>query len=448
MRKIAILLLGAAACALQAKAPAVFAIRDARIVTVSGPVLERGTVLIRDGLIQAVGVDVAVPPEAWVIEGKGLTVYPGLIDALSTLGIAEAATAAAPATRTSARAPTPSPTPAPAQTPATPSVTTQPARGPEDRPSNTSWVRAADLISPADRRIETARNAGFTTAVTFPPRGIFAGQGAVISLAGEKAGQMVISSPAGLYLTVSTAGFASFPGSLMGVLAYIRQIFLDTQQYRLAQDAYAAHPLGAKRPAYDRALEGVLESPRVLLPATRAVELDRMVRFGAELKKKVVLYGAHEAYRATDVLRASGTPVLVSLKWPERSRDADPEEEEPTRVLEMRERAPSAPAALAKAGVPFAFYSEGLTTSRELIRAVRRALDAGLSQADAVRAFTLSAAQIYGVADRLGSIDKGKIANLVVTTGELFQEKTQVKHIFIDGIKFEPTPEQPEEVTR
>jgi len=448
MRKIAILLLGAAACALQAKAPAVFAIRDARIVTVSGPVLERGTVLIRDGLIQAVGVDVAVPPEAWVIEGKGLTVYPGLIDALSTLGIAEAATAAAPATRTSARAPTPSPTPAPAQTPATPSVTTQPARGPEDRPSNTSWVRAADLISPADRRIETARNAGFTTAVTFPPRGIFAGQGAVISLAGEKAGQMVISSPAGLYLTVSTAGFASFPGSLMGVLAYIRQIFLDTQQYRLAQDAYAAHPLGAKRPAYDRALEGVLESPRVLLPATRAVELDRMVRFGAELKKKVVLYGAHEAYRATDVLRASGTPVLVSLKWPERSRDADPEEEEPARVLEMRERAPSAPAALAKAGVVFALYSDGLATPRELIRAVRRALDAGLSQADAVRAFTLSAAQIYGVADRLGSIDKGKIANLVVTTGDLFQEKTQVKHIFIDGIKFEPTPEQPEEVTR
>ena len=448
MRKIAILLLGAAACALQAKAPAVFAIRDARIVTVSGPVLERGTVLIRDGLIQAVGVDVAVPPEAWVIEGKGLTVYPGLIDALSTLGIAEAATAAAPATRTSARAPTPSPTPAPAQTPATPSVTTQPARGPEDRPSNTSWVRAADLISPADRRIETARNAGFTTAVTFPPRGIFAGQGAVISLAGEKAGQMVISSPAGLYLTVSTAGFASFPGSLMGVLAYIRQIFLDTQQYRLAQDAYAAHPLGAKRPAYDRALEGVLESPRVLLPATRAVELDRMVRFGAELKKKVVLYGAHEAYRATDVLRASGTPVLVSLKWPERSRDADPEEEEPARVLEMRERAPSAPAALAKAGVLFALYSDGLATPRELIRAVRRALDAGLSQADAVRAFTLSAAQIYGVADRLGSIDKGKIANLVVTTGDLFQEKTQVKHIFIDGIKFEPTPEQPEEVTR
>ena len=448
MRKIAILLLGAAACALQAEAPAVFAIRDARIVTVSGPVLERGTVLIRDGLIQAVGVDVAVPPEAWVIEGKGLTVYPGLIDALSTLGIAEAATAAAPATRTSARAPTPSPTPAPAQTPATPSVTTQPARGPEDRPSNTSWVRAADLISPADRRIETARNAGFTTAVTFPPRGIFAGQGAVISLAGEKAGQMVISSPAGLYLTVSTAGFASFPGSLMGVLAYIRQIFLDTQQYRLAQDAYAAHPLGAKRPAYDRALEGVLESPRVLLPATRAVELDRMVRFGAELKKKVVLYGAHEAYRATDVLRASGTPVLVSLKWPERSRDADPEEEEPARVLEMRERAPSAPAALAKAGVVFALYSDGLATPRELIRAVRRALDAGLSQADAVRAFTLSAAQIYGVADRLGSIDKGKIANLVVTTGDLFQEKTQVKHIFIDGIKFEPTPEQPEEVTR
>jgi len=174
-----------------------------------------------------------------------------------------------------------------------------------------------------------------------------------------------------------------------------------------------------------------------------------MLRFAGELKRPAVLYGGHEAHRAADLLRKSRTPVLVSLRWPERSRDADPEDIEALRILEMRERAPSTPAALAKAGVLFAFYTDGITNQRDLLRAVRRALEAGLAPADAVRAFTLSAAEVYGVADRLGSIDPGKIANLVVTSGDLFQEKTQIKYVFVDGQKFEPVPEPPaEEVSR
>jgi len=424
--------------------PRVYAIRDARVVTVSGPVIERGTVVLREGLIEAVGEKTPIPPEAWVIEGQGLTVYPGLIDALSSLGIPEAAPTPAP-TRTSARTvpAQPSQPPAQVQTPET-----RPAEGPEDRPSNTSWLRAADLISPADRRLETARSLGFTAAVTFPQRGIFAGQGAVIALAGERPGQMVISAPAGLFLTLSTAGFTSFPGSLMGVLAYIRQVYLDAEHYRLAKEFYARHPNGSQRPAYDRALEGVLEAPRVLLPASRAVEIDRMLRFAAELKLNAVLYGAHEAHRVAALLKKSGVPVLISLRWPERSRDADPDQVDSLRVLEFRERAPTTPAVLAKQGVPFAFYTEGITSAREFIRAVRRALEAGLTPEAALRAFTLSAAEIYGVADRLGSIEKGKIANLIVTDGELFQEKTRVKYVFIDGLKYEPLPEPPEETSR
>lgn len=432
-------LLAALALAARAAPPQVFAIRGARIVTVSGPVIEKGTVIIRDGLIEHVGSDVRIPPDAWVIEAEGLTVYPGLIDALSSLGIPEAA--AAPAQpRTGGRT---------AQQPATPQqapqAETRPAQGPEDRPSNTSWLRAADLLNASDSRLETARSAGFTTAVTFPQRGIFAGQGAVIALGGERAGQMVIASPAGLYLTLTTAGFTSFPGSLMGVLAYIRQVYLDAEHYRMAKEFYARNPAGNQRPAYDRALEGVLEAPRVLLPASRAVEIDRMLRFAAELKLNAVLYGGHQAHKVASLLRKSGVPVLVSLRWPERNRDADPEQVESLRVLEFRELAPSTPAALAKEGVRFAFYTDGIWNPRELTRAVRRALEAGLSLQDAVRAFTLSAAEIYGVADRLGSIEKGKIANLIVTDGELFQEKTRVKYVFIDGVKYEPLPEAPPE---
>jgi hypothetical protein len=285
--------------------------------------------------------------------------------------------------------------------------------------------------------------------VTYPTTGIFGGQGAAINLGGEKPGQMVVAAPTGLYLSLGTrsmggGGGGGFPGSLMGVIAYIRQIYLDADHYKMAKSAYAANPRGSRRPAYDRALEGVLESPRILLPADRLVEIDRMQRFASELKVSAILYGGHEAHRAVDLLKRAGTPVLINLRWPERDRDADPELEESLRVLERQEKAPSAPSALAKAGVKFAFYSGSVERPADLRRAVKQAIDAGLSSDDAVRALTLHAAEIYGLADRLGSVEKGKIANLVVADGDLFAEATRIKYIVVDGVKYEPTAEAPE----
>lgn len=171
--------------------PAV-AIHNAKIVTVSGSVINNGTVVVRNGLIEAVGENVAVPSDAMLVEGEGLTVYPGLIDALSTWGQAGGApAAAAAATGTAGRGGRGTTTATPAA--ATPAAAA-PARGPEDRPQTTSWVKIADEISATDRRIETAHGAGFTTAVTFPTRGIFAGQGAVIDLlTGEKPGEMIVA---------------------------------------------------------------------------------------------------------------------------------------------------------------------------------------------------------------------------------------------------------------
>jgi imidazolonepropionase-like amidohydrolase len=425
----------------------IFAIRNARIIPVSGPVIQKGTVVVRDGLIESVGTGVTPPADAWVIDGEGLTVYPGLIDSLSNWGLPQVAP---PGQRSGGRGPAPGPAPTPgppAQAPQQP----PPARGPEDRPSNTSWVQAADIAQTSDRRIEAARNAGFTSAVSFPARGIFAGQGAVLNMAGEKQGQMVVASPAGLYLSLTTAGFSSYPGSLMGVIAYIRQIYLDADHYQKSKEAYARNAIGMKRPEYDRALEGVLSAPRVLLPATRMVEMDRMIRFARELKTPVILYGGHEGYRAADLLKKSDATILVNLRWPERARDGDPDDVPTYRQLEIWENAPSTPSALAKAGVRFALYSGGIENPRDVIRAVKKAMDAGLSAEQALRAMTLAPAEIYGVADRLGSIERGKIANLVVTSGDLFQESTRVKYVFVDGVKFEPAPEQPvqtEEATR
>jgi imidazolonepropionase-like amidohydrolase len=152
-----------------------------------------------------------------------------------------------------------------------------------------------------------------------------------------------------------------------------------------------------------------------------------------------------EGYRdeAAPILKKAGSAVLVSLKFPEKARDTDPDDEESYRVLVTRDRAPSGPAALQKAGVKFALYSDGLDQPRDLQRAVKKAIDGGLTRDQALRALTLSPAEIYGVSNRLGSIEKGKIANVVVTRGEIFDNATKVEMVFIDGHKYTPVPEAP-----
>jgi hypothetical protein len=437
MKRLVLLLLVVAG-ALFAGAPTTIAIHNARVIPVSGPAIPRGNVILRNGLIEAVGADVAVPADAWTIEGDGLTVYPGLIDALSTFGIPDVVPVVAAGGGRGGF-------PLQQLQPASPAPANPPARGPEDRPFTTSWVRAADLVRPADRRIESARAEGFTTAVTFPPRGIFAGQGAIVNLAGEKPGDMVVADNVGQYVTfVTSPGFGGgFPNSIMGVIAYVRQVYLDAEHYRLAKQFYSAHARGTQRPEYDRALEGVLDSPRVLLPATRRIDVDRLLRFADQLHLKALLYGLPDGYRSADLLKKANAAALVSLRWPEKARDSDPDEIDTLNVLELRDRAPSTPAILAKNGVKFALYSGGIDRRADLIRSVKRVLDAGLSADDALRAMTLWAAEIYGVSDRLGSIEKGKIANLVVTKGDLFQDRTEVKYVFVDGVKFEPVEEPP-----
>jgi len=401
--------------------PAAVAIRNARIITVSGAPIAKGTVILRNGLIEAVGDNLPVPAGAMIIEGEGLTVYPGLVDALSTWGM--------PGTISNGRGGRGAAAP-----------TGPPSRGPEDRPATTSWIKAADEIQPTDRRIEAARNAGFTTAVVFPTRGIFGGQGSIVDLAGTRSEEMVLLPSVGQYITMARAS-GGYPSALMGSIAYIRQIYLDADHYRQVKEAYEHNPVGMKRPEYDRALEGVLESKRILLPANRKVEIDRMLRFAAELKQPAILYGMREAYRSGEALKKSTTPVLVSLRWPEQPRDSDPDDQDTYRTLENREKAPASPQALKQAGVKFAFYSDGIDQTRELQRAVKKAIDAGLSREDAVRALTLSPAEIYGVSDRLGSIEKGKIANLVITRGELFEDRTHIEMVFVDGVKHTPAPE-------
>ena len=422
---------------LLAEVPSAIAIKDAHIVTVSGADLPKGTVLLRNGLIQDIGPNLSIPADAWVIDGTGLTVYPGFMDGLGTWGIPGASPPAGGSARTAGAGPQ-------APLPQTTSTPASRIRGPEDRPQTYSDQRAADLISPTDSRLDAARAAGFTSSATFPNKGIFEGLGALIDLAGERSGDMVVAQPIGQQVAFRVGGGGmgrAFPSSLMGNISYVRQLYLDLNQYKQAKQIYAEHPGGTKRPEYDHHLEGLSESPRLLLPADEWQQIDRMLNFGAELKTPFVLYGLHEAYKRVDQIKAANVPALISLKWPEKPRDADPSDIPNYRELMMRDQAPAVPGLFAKAGVKFAFYSDGVETAPDLKKAVKKAIDAGLGRADAIRALTLNVAEIYGVADRLGSIEKGKIANLTITKGEAFDDKSTVEYLFIDGKEFRPSKE-------
>ncbi len=421
--------------AARADEPRFFAIKGAKVVPVSGPAIDGATVVIAKGLITAVAKDAPIPPEAWVIDGKDLTVYPGLVDALSDIGLGIPEAPAQGAPRGRAAGPTVSPE--------------MISKGPQDRPASTPWEDAADALKLDDKKIENWRSGGFTTALAAPKTGLLPGQGAIIDLAGARPGDLVVKPDATVQVTLNgPGGFFGFPGSLMGSISYIEQVFLDAQQDAEAQRIYGSAVRGIERPEYDRVLRALEDAQKagepVLLPANTAPQILRGLWLADRIHTAPFLYGVQQGYApgVAEALAAKKAVALVNAKWPEKEKDADPDAEEPLRTLRFRDRAPSTPAALEKAGVRFAFYDGGLTGPKDMLKNVKKAIDAGLAPDAALRALTLSAAEIYGVSDRLGSIETGKIANLVVTDGDLFNAKTRMKFVFVDGQKFEIKEEE------
>jgi imidazolonepropionase-like amidohydrolase len=426
----AVSLLAGSRVSAQGGVPEFFAIRGATVVPVSGPKMEDATLVVAHGVITELAKDASIPPEAWVIEGKGLIVYPGLFDSFSDIGMLST-----PAGSASERGERPA----------------QAARGPEDRPGSTPWRDAAGEASLTDKRISTWRDAGFTTVMSAPKGGIFPGQGAILDLAGERDGDMVVKTPVALPISLKPVGSDySFPVSLMGTIGYVHQVWLDTDWSTKAETTYDKHPRGVARPSYDRtnsALAEALEDHAlVMIPANNAVQIRRALKLADTWHVNAVIYGAQMAYEVPGEIAAAKLPVLVDLKWPEADKDSDPGLTPSLRTLRFRDRAPSSPAALSKAGVKFAFYSGGIPAPADIITAAKKAIDAGLAPDAALRALTLTPAEIFGVSDRLGSIEVGKIANLVICDGDLFDEKTKIKQVFVDGKKFEVRqPEKPKD---
>lgn len=417
-------------------APDAFAIKDAQIVTGAGKTIAKGTVVFRKGLITDVGESVKVPADARVIDGAGMTVYPGLIDGYTNLGLSAPAQAQAPAVGAGG-----------GRQAAIAAAAAGGQPSPEARLGDPS-LAAADQVKPGSS-FEDPRSVGVTAALSSPRQGIFAGQSALINLAGEDASKLVLRSPVALTVQFSTGGGfgGGYPSSLMGTVAYIRQSFYDAMHYRDEVERYNRIKRGVNRPEHDKRLAALQPALKgelpVLFVANSDGDIRRALMIADEFKLKPIIAGAMYGYRIADMLKARSVPVILSVDFPKRAADQTDDEDETLRELRQRAETPKGAAKLAQAGVKFAF-SSGSLRPQDFIANVQKAVENGLSKEEALRALTINAAEMFGAADQIGTIEVGKIANLVIASGDLLAKDTRVRHVFIDGTQIElKKPEAP-----
>jgi imidazolonepropionase-like amidohydrolase len=400
-----------------------YAIRNCKIVPVAGPVIEKGTIVIRDGLIESVGpVDkIKIPEDAEIVEADGLVAYPGLISALSNLFLETPARPEGQAF-TSEEPPQPQ-----AQQPQ------------EDRFPPGPGLLVLDQLKPKRAGVESFHKAGFTTVLAAPARGIFEGQSVLLNLNGEPLQPMVLRNGVALHINFTTER-GSYPSSLMGTIAHIRQSFIDADYYAARQAQYEKGPAGLKRPEYDPRLEALVPFIRdrkpVVFQCNNVEDIKRALKIAGEFKLNAFLAGANEAWRAADVLKKSPVPLLIALDFrpPATSKYAAQGEE--LRKKAEAEIYPANAASLAKEGIAFALVSGSNADGAAVLRNVRTAIKSGLSPDAALRALTIQPARYMGLDRTLGTLEPGKIANVVLVKGEFFDDNAQVAKVFVDGVQF------------
>ncbi|HXA18316.1 MAG TPA: amidohydrolase family protein [Thermoanaerobaculia bacterium] len=405
-----------------ADAPGVYAITGGTVHPVSGPEIPNGVVIIRDGLIEAVGSAVVIPLDAMIIDVKGAHVYPGLIDAQTSLGFPSAS---APRRRGGGGGG---------------ARNAPPEQLPETGPAFLAF-REAKI---SDDDVDAKRATGVTTIVTAPAFGIFNGQSVALNLDdgrgdGRGGGTMesrVIRNPAAQQISFNPRPAWTYPDSLMGVISYIRQTLMDAQQHAAAHAIYDKNPAGYKRPDESPSLDALGGVLRRDVPVVFVADSDLMMRraeaIAKEFNVRMIIAGARQGYRMAEELKALGAPLLVSTKWPVAPTSKEDREEQPLRVIRDRQLAPTTPAVLAKSGVLFALVS-GAGKTGDYLPGIRKAIENGLSADDALKATTLNPAKILGIDRQLGSLEHGKIANLVITDKPIFDKESKVKRIFVDG---------------
>lgn len=405
------------------------AVTNARIVLGTGSELAKGTVVMRGGLILAVGENVTIPVGAEVFDAGGAVVYPGFIDMGTSKGLADAPPYLAPtiAVDESSGVPT---------------------------AFHSSWavarpdVRASSLLKPMDDAWKGYRSAGFTTALVFPPTGVIKGSATLANLRPAGIADVVLSPLAGMAVRLEGSG-DSYPDSLLGAFAVFRQILMDAawSQERAKAFINGGAQRGPSNPMHEALMPVLNREMPVIILADQESQIQRALALTNALNLRAIVLGAQRGWKAGESLKqAEGT--IVSLNFgpeipevkPDDKSDGflEPADRRAMRRQEYVDRLKNA-GELVKGGNPIAFTSQGLSGPGELLKNLRVAIENGLSVDAAVAGLTRNPAKMMGLEKQLGTIEVGKIANLTILSHPLENKDAKAKMIYIDGRKIDPS---------
>ncbi|WP_439642487.1 amidohydrolase family protein [Gemmatimonas sp.] len=398
---------------LRANATGYHALVGARVVTAPGQLLDNATIIIRNGVVTAVGAGLAAPAGARVWELKGLTVYPGFIDAHADLG------------------------------------GDLPAQGGDVGPTHwnpqvRAWFSTTSNLKDDSTRRVALRSLGFGAALAVPRQGIFRGTASVVNLSDAGVRERVLRPD-----LAQTIGFARsfalggmYPNSTMGTVALMKQTFLDAEWYGRAWSTYETSGRSILPPETSEALAAMGKAVKgqqpVLFQTESEEEYLRAYKLAQEYKLTPWFRGSGQEYRLIDVLKTRTQPLIVPLTFPDAPNVANPEAALNVSLADLRHwyLAPTNPAQLAGAGVPFAITADGLSSINQFLPNLRVAVSRGLSADKALAALTTVPAGILGIDRTHGTIAVGKVANLVVSEGDLFTEEANIRDVWVQGARY------------
>ena len=383
------------------------AIQNATVVPEPGESLEKATILIRDGKIVAVGINVTIPPDAEIIDMAGKTIYAGFVDAGIELEV-----------------------------PPSDAAKGTPHWNSEITPERSM----AQVISANEATMSKLRKAGITAALVAPRDGIIKGTSAVLLTSNQSAINSLLKSDVAMHvrLTVARRGRDAYPSSPMGAVALARQSFLDAQWHTQAWQTYRSQ-IGIEKPEANAALEALskhmADGKLVMFDALNEQYAMRADSFGKEFGLNIILKGSGQEYQLLEKIAKLNRTIIVPLNFPKPPNVATADAALDTELEELThwELAPENPGRLAKAGVKIVLTSNGLSDPNELVPQIRKAIARGLDKTIAMQAITTAPAAILGIEHECGSIKPGAWANLIVTNGDLWEEKSKIEEVWVRG---------------
>ena len=396
--------------ALHRNPPRAWALTNATIHAAPGKTIEDGTVVMRDGIITAVGAKVKIPKQATIIDMDGKHIYAGFIESWLDVKTVKKDTSLQANWNSNMRA----------------------------------YLKGADLFHPKEKSLKELHGLGFTTAHVTPKGGIFQGSSGLVQL-----GQIpkVLSNNVAQVVEYAAGGWGAkeYPTSLLGAIAFIRQGFLDADWYSKSQGILAKYPDGNEPIQADRSLEELSIAKRNKQPFVfrtgNELYIDRSSNIADEFELNLWIMGNGYEYRRIEEMPASF--MIIPLNFPAKPEVADPQNalQYSTEQLKHWDMAPDNAAKLADAGFQFALTSAELKDKKDFRKNLSRAVNRGLNESAALAALTTNPAKEFGQAKRLGKVAPGFIANLVVTDGNYFDEKSKVQSVWIDGNEYEVAPD-------